>query len=139
MKTKNCSSCKSDYEDYGQKASLCRGCKKVYDREYYKNRCPNKKSESVAKDKQRKLRVKQEVYDYLLSNPCIICTESRVATLQFDHRKPENKIDAVSDMIRRGFSRESVFLEIAKCDVLCANCHAVKTSEQFNWYKDIVR
>ncbi len=37
----------------------------------------------------------------------------------------------VSNMVRRGFRRATILEEIAKCELVCANCHAVRT---FNRY-----
>jgi hypothetical protein len=34
----------------------------------------------------------------------------------------------------RGLALKKIKEEIAKCQVLCANCHAMRTAEQFNWY-----
>ncbi len=44
------------------------------------------------------------------------------AVLEFHHRDPRSKEFAIgSDGIPR--SRERVRAELAKCDLLCANCH----------------
>lgn len=45
--------------------------------------------------------------------------------MQFDH-VDDNKIENVSNLARRG-SREEVLAEIAKCELVCANCHADRT------------
>jgi hypothetical protein len=36
----------------------------------------------------------------------------------------------VADMIRSGFSREAILREIAKCVVLCLNCHQIEHYEE---------
>ena len=53
-----------------------------------------------------------------------ICGESRPACLTFHHRNPSDKLIEVSILVTRHNKRERVLAEIAKCDVLCANCHA---------------
>ncbi len=48
--------------------------------------------------------------------------------MDFDHREGEEKLSAVSAMIasnRYGWAR--IEAEIAKCDVVCANCHRLRT------------
>lgn len=45
--------------------------------------------------------------------------------MDFDHRDPSNKSFQVTD--RLTVSRARLLLEIAKCDVVCANCHAIRT------------
>ena len=50
--------------------------------------------------------------------------------LDFDHIDPKTKAFNVSDCVRRGMSRKTVLAEIQKCQVLCANCHRIKTFEE---------
>lgn len=64
-----------------------------------------------------------------LHTGCIDCgyAEHAVA-LQFDHLG--DKRMNVSDMIRSDYGWETIKLEIAKCEVRCANCHAIKTRDR---------
>lgn len=50
------------------------------------------------------------------------CGESHPACLDFHHRNPEEKEGCVASFVRYG-SWKIVEREIAKCDVLCSNCH----------------
>lgn len=43
--------------------------------------------------------------------------------LDFHHRDRRTKLDTVSQLVNRGASLKRLEAEIAKCDVLCANCH----------------
>ena len=48
--------------------------------------------------------------------------------MDFDHRDPAQKSFTVSGGMPRGLA--SVLREIAKCDVICANCHRLRTETQ---------
>ena len=50
--------------------------------------------------------------------------------LELDHRPGTAKIKAVSEM--HGYSAERILEEINKCDVVCANCHRVRTAKRRN-------
>lgn len=57
------------------------------------------------------------------------------AALQFDHIDPETKLVSknglrVNPGTMLSYSQSSILSEIAKCRVLCANCHAIHTVEQ---------
>lgn len=54
---------------------------------------------------------------------CCRCGESHPACLDFHHRDPATKEFDVSIATNRGFGRPRIKAEIAKCDVLCSNCH----------------
>lgn len=49
--------------------------------------------------------------------------------LQFDHRPGTVKVGAVGNMIRN-VSLDAVKAEIAKCDIVCANCHSDRTHDR---------
>lgn len=63
------------------------------------------------------------------SKPCMDCDGTfDPVCMDFDHREGEEKLSAVSAMIasnRYGWAR--IEAEIAKCDVVCANCHRLRT------------
>lgn len=56
---------------------------------------------------------------------CKECGFSHPAALDFHHRNPTEKVESVSFMASKLRSKESILAEIAKCDVLCRNCHAI--------------
>lgn len=52
---------------------------------------------------------------------CADCGESDPVVLDFHHRDPSQKLFNIGTA--RGKSVPKVVAEIAKCDVVCANCH----------------
>ncbi len=76
---------------------------------------------------------------YKLSHGCMICGyDKNPHVLHFAHRDPatkyRNKYGKVvepSDMIkgrhRPRYGAATVWKEVAKCDVLCSNCHGEQT------------
>lgn len=71
----------------------------------------------------RLLEKKKWFLDYKKTLKCK-CGESHPACIEFHHRNPKKKDDCVSNMALRGYSKKRILKEIAKCDVMCANCHA---------------
>lgn len=59
---------------------------------------------------------------------CKACGEKRPLCLDLDHRDPkEKKFTVGSNLGNKGM--RTIAKEISKCDVLCANCHRIKTHE----------
>jgi hypothetical protein len=105
----------------------CKACRKVYDRAYHKRTWCNRV--------EQKRLWKNKRYEWLRSlktRPCVDCGESfHPAAMQFDHRPGLPKEFEVSHGIGR-YSEKRILAEIAKCDLVCANCHAVRTYERRN-------
>lgn len=111
--------------------SYCRSCKQEYDREYWhKNK---KKHRKARKERIRKNKV--WVYKYFESHPCTDCGESDPVVLEFDHQG--DKEHGISTMVGEAYALSTIKKEIAKCEVVCANCHRRRTAKQLNWYKYI--
>ena len=135
---KVCSKCKLEkseeefnfkYKDRGVRQYYCRSCsKELIRRHYVANRLYYLKKARKRNDWLRHI-TKEYVRRYLSSHPCVDCGESDPIVLDFDHLS--DKIAQVSSL-RRNSTLERVKLEIAKCEVRCANCHRRKTAERAN-------
>lgn len=103
---------------------------KAYQRRHYEaNKELYKERAKVSREAQ-KIKNKEYVKQYLLTHPCVDCGITDVRVLQFDHREPDGNHKPISRLIK---SRGLLEKEIAKCDVRCANCHMIRTAEQFGW------
>lgn len=77
--------------------------------------------------KRQNWRDQAHVLTELRSVPCLDCggTFSPYA-MEFDHRDPSAKTHGVMSMVSRaGIAK--ILKEVAKCDIVCANCHRVRT------------
>jgi len=63
------------------------------------------------------------VLEYLLTHPCVRCGECDQVVLEFNHVDPQAKTANIAELVRSGCSRQRLRDEIAKCEVLCPNCH----------------
>jgi len=60
--------------------------------------------------------------------PCEDCGEMFPPyVMDFDHRDPTKKLFAVTTGSAHLMSRDKLIAEIEKCDIVCANCHALRT------------
>ncbi len=56
---------------------------------------------------------------------CVRCGETAAECLHFHHLDPTTKKFEVSVGVGQGWSRKLISAEMAKCIVLCANCHLI--------------
>ena len=71
--------------------------------------------------------------EYLKDKFCVDCGESNPMVFDFDHLPKYKKSFSISRAIT-GSTRswESILLEIEKCEIVCANCHRIRTSTRSN-------
>lgn len=64
-----------------------------------------------------------------LGGRCVICGyDAHPSALDFDHRDPSTKMINVS-AIMNWKDRDRIWPEVQKCQLLCANCHRIKSIE----------
>lgn len=84
------------------------------------------KAEYTERNRQRRKQVTALVTEIKESNPCTDCGQFFLGCqMQFDHIGTD-KIKSVSDTIRYN-TLPKVLAELAKCELVCANCHALRT------------
>lgn len=77
--------------------------------------------------KRRQYRALRDLVDQHKVDPCLDCGQSfPTYVMDFDHRDPTTKISKVSQLVYSG-SSVLVLAEIAKCDLVCSNCHRIRT------------
>lgn len=129
---KICSSCKETkkYSDFNKKRSSkdklqpnCRACDNARLREHYRNN-----PEYYRKKKNRLRNGYRDSHKELKES--IACADCHVFypyyVMDWDHRPGEQKTSIVSKLIGKG-SITKTKLEIQKCDLVCANCHRIRT------------
>lgn len=109
---------------------ICKPCRRVYDHERYE-RIQGRAIEY------RPLRSEWGRKAWLRSLksgiPCADC--GRVyptPVMQWDHKPGFEKLGEIS-VDFWGKSRDDVLAEIAKCDLVCTNCHTMRTFERSGW------
>ena len=108
----------------GELQRLCKTCMLPYRRKWYRKH----HEEQVARTLQNRLN-RRELFRAFKSQPCMDCGQSyHWFVMDFDHRG--DKTMNLSKMVQSGASWARILEEIAKCDLVCANCHRMRTWEQ---------
>jgi hypothetical protein len=135
--TKICTSCKieQDIDQFSKRTASKNGIStrcKTCNKNYLKNHYSENKKYYYNKKKKFQCNGKEFIWSFLKLKKCSDCGESNPLLLEFDHI--DDKSHNISAMIR-SHSPDSVLKEIEKCEVVCANCHRLRTYERTNtWY-----
>lgn len=153
MDTKICNKCQieKDILDFSKNRKVCRQCRNLYFQELYlknleSNRDYNKeyrknhpeyfrnyelkyKSERF---KQRKERISSNTIfiNKLKDKPCLDCGKVLPPqAMEFDHI--EDKKYTIAN-VKQSLSKNNILKEIEKCELVCSNCHRIRTLSRRN-------
>lgn len=131
---KTCSRCKLEksFDEFNRRgksySSFCKVCNKEYLREHYES---NKEYYADKRDKNREKYI-AEFHEFIKTKSCMDCGNDNPVVLEFDHK--HDKHFNISEKIS-STPLENLMAEIDKCDIVCANCHRIRTANQFSWKK----
>jgi hypothetical protein len=83
----------------------------------------SRRSEVVKKQKQDQ---REFIRNFKRKSRCQRCGFSDWRALQFHHRNPNEKSFSLYMVGKDYFSMARIMAEIEKCDIICANCHAIE-------------
>lgn len=90
---------------------------------------------AVAKSQRlHRQRNRENLWNYLLTHPCVDCGETDPRVLDFDHVRDTKKFGISRAVAGSHRSWNTILTEIAKCDVRCANDHRRRTAERGGFY-----
>lgn len=135
---KRCTKCKKlkSLSGFGKRKSgrnglqaKCLECLATYRRDWWR-RDPERTRilhrEALEKRKSERRTALREIKDI----PCKDCnTPYPYYVMQFDHREPSTKLFDIGTEFA-SYSWDVVLKEIEKCDVVCANCHSIRSHLQ---------
>lgn len=107
----------------------CRACKRDYSREWYRR---NKAEQGARVAANTKLYIERNraFVNEVKAEPCQDCGHCfDPEVMEFDHDRGEKR-QTISDLVRRASSTANIADEIAKCDLVCANCHRLRTKSR---------
>lgn len=137
MITKLCNRCgiEKPIDDFWKKKSTpdgydrsCGDCSREYHRNLYTNNDKRKK-DIRTNSRRRNLNTLKWKNELTSTKGCADCGVTDFRVLDFDHVS-DDKVDNISSMIRAGRSRSMIIDEMNKCEVVCANCHRIRTYER---------
>jgi len=127
---KNCPNCNKNLplNNFYKKANSSTGyqswCKKCSTQNRIKHYIENKSHEDF-KNKERKNQ-RREWLATLKQQPCTDCGQKfHFSAMHWDHLPEYEKKFSISSA--RDKSKKEILKEIAKCELVCANCHAYRT------------
>jgi len=141
---KRCSSCSLEKlpEEFSKNKTRpdglnqkCKECHSRYYREWYSR---NKTRHIASVRESQKLIIKNNqdrVWELKLVSSCTDCGNTNPNVLEFDHVN-DNKINNVSTLVSTGYCWELISKEIDKCEIVCRNCHTIRTAKRGGWYRD---
>jgi hypothetical protein len=99
-------------------------------REDSKRHYQRNKSAYIARNSEKKGKLRDFLHKYKEFHGCCDCgNKFPYYVLDFDHRDPNEKSYQPAKLSETG-SWEKMLAEIAKCDVVCANCHRERTHQK---------
>lgn len=143
---KKCSKCSTEraYVEFHKKGnsyqSWCKQCVYVYHKDRRNGELTtlvikNKLKDNLKKYKKSiKEKLEQRIVSILNKSLCVKCGETNILTLDFDHYKGKKEF-GISKAISKCYSWKRISKELNKCQILCSNCHRIKTANENNSWK----
>ena len=107
--------------------TYCRACRRAYGRAHYEANRQRYIDQAAAQ--KRALADERVAYllTYFADHPCADCGEADPVVLEFDHLG--DKSFSIGACLTR-YTWQTILAEMAKCDVVCANCHRRRTARR---------
>ena len=106
--------------------SYCTDCSRAYQRRHYARYSEKYRARAQVRNEQKRAVIRR-IIKAAKARPCADCgVEYPAFVMDFDHLDPRQKRFTIGHAYRTWRTSE-LLAEIRKCDVVCANCHRIRT------------
>jgi len=111
---------------------MCRVCRADYKKQHYAANRGRYVEQARRRKQEQALARMRYLLKYFETHPCADCRETDALVLEFDHLA-DKRFNIGSALPYRNW--QSILDEIAKCEVVCANCHRRRTARRRGWLR----
>jgi hypothetical protein len=98
---------------------------------YTPGEAASRRERDVRRSKERKQELVQMIAALKVERGCVDCGyNAHSVALDFDHLPQFEKKQSVARMVLYARAWETIMAEINKCEVVCSNCHRVRTAQR---------
>jgi hypothetical protein len=142
MATRICTKCgtEKDIEQFPlrnqftrRRQSSCVSCRSDMGKSWYERNKDYQKENARKHTTVHRDTIREYLWSYLLSHPCVSGGESDPVVLEFHHL--HSKDMAISEMVTRITSIDRLEEELKKTQVLCSNYHRRLTAKERGWFR----
>jgi hypothetical protein len=113
--------------------NACKPCNIARNQRWYREHPDVRSRRMDEQERSARRRKHRLVWEYLCEHPCVDCGETDPIVLEFDHLR--DKVANISKMASSKRPWSVILEEIAKCEVVCANCHRRRTVARLNSHR----
>jgi hypothetical protein len=118
-----------------QRDNMCAPCRSAYGREHYLANRQKYIDAEARRKRERAERRTRYLIEFFRSHPCADCGEADPVVLEFDHLR-DKRFEITNQFASRNW--QEILDEIAKCDVVCANCHKRRTARRAGYLRAVL-
>lgn len=123
---RKCGTCKERPAKDQKRGGYCTECHRAASRKNYRENKERYFAQAKSRDKEL-----DELINKYKSIPCTDCNiQYPPYVMDFDHLDGDTKKFNISHMRRHRMAFSKIEIEIAKCEVVCANCHRERTNQR---------
>jgi transcription elongation factor Elf1 len=98
--------------------------RREYHRRYMQEWYRKNAAIQVERNRQRRKKIRAWFVELKATLKCARCGENHPATLEFHHSDPQTKDLSLYEAVwSHDWGKARILAEVAKCTILCANCH----------------
>jgi hypothetical protein len=120
------------HQDHKEEVKARKAARRQEDKERGKTRYQTNKAAIDAANKRWMRSIRDFIYQQKVGKTCVRCGIVDPRVLDFHHLDPTTKEISLGTVVQTKVSKRRIIEEIAKCELVCANCHRILHWEERN-------